>query len=215
MKAERLHLNRRFYDEFIASWDEETSRLFQYLKDSGLTENSYIIVTADHGEIFERGDLGHVTKMIYDPLVHVPLLISSPGQTTREDVHTFTSSVDILPTIAHLTGNPIPEWVEGRLLPTLGGEVDEGRSIFSMDAKFNSSFGPIVNYSMSLTRNTHRLTYYCYPKDDYQRFEFYDLAADPQELKDLYPSSPALSLEMKDELLQTIEDANKSFRGEG
>jgi hypothetical protein len=68
---------------------------------------------------------------------------------------------------------------------------------------------------MSLTRSNHRLTYYCYPKDDYQKFEFYDLVADPQELKDLYPSSPALSIEMKDELLQTIEDANKSFRGEG
>jgi arylsulfatase A-like enzyme len=208
-------LNRRYYDEFIASWDQETERLYQYLQDSGLMENSYIIITADHGELFERGELGHVSKVLYDPIFHVPLIISRPGQTSREDVHTLTSSVDLLPTIAHLTGNPIPDWSEGRILPNLGGEADEGRSIFSMDAKFNSSFGPLVNYSMSLTRDQHRLMYYCYPKDHYQKYEFYDLATDPQEMKDLYPSGPALSVEMKDELLQKVEDANASFRSEG
>lgn len=212
--VEKLHRNRRYYDEFIASWDREVSRLFQYLEASGLMETSYIILTADHGELFERGDLGHVTKLIYEPLIHVPLLISRPGQTAREDVHTLTSSVDLLPTLAHLTSNPIPDWTEGRLLPTLGGEPDEGRAVFSMDAKFNSSFGPLVNYSMSLTRGSHRLTYYCYPKDDYQNFEFYDLAADPQEMNDLYSSSPAFALEMKDELLQSVEEANKRLRSE-
>ena len=215
ISLEKLQLNQRFYDEFIASWDHETERLYQYLKDSGLMENSYIIITADHGELFERGESGHVTKLLYEPIIHVPLMVLSPGQTTRQDVHTVTSSVDLLPTIAHLTGNPIPDWSEGGILPNLGGEADEGRSIFSMDAKFNSSFGPLVNYSMSLTREGHRLTYYCYPKDHYQKYEFYDLATDPQELKDLYPSSPALSAEMKDELLQKVEDANAAFRSEG
>ena len=212
-KPERIHLNRRYYDEFIASWDHEVARLFQYLKDSGLTKNSYIIITSDHGELFERGEVGHWTRLIYDPVIHVPLMVLSPGQTARQDVHAITSSLDILPTIAHLTGNPIPDWAEGRLLPNLGGEADEGRSIFAMDAKSNSSFGPLVNYVMTLTRNRHRLTYYCYP--DYQTYEFYDLEADPLEMKDLYDSSPALAVEMQDELLQKVEDVNKPFRSEG
>ena len=210
-----LHINRQYYDEFIASWDHEVARLFQYLSESGLMENSYVIVTADHGEMFERGELGHITKLIYDPLIRVPLVISRPGQTVREDVHTPTSSVDLLPTIAHLTGNPLPEWSEGKLLPRLGGDADEERSVFSMDAKFNSSFGPLVNYSMTLTRGHHRLTYYCYPKDNYQKYEFYDLDADPEELNDLFTSSPTLALEMKDELLQRVESSNESFRREG
>lgn len=214
MNTVSLRVNRRSYDEFIASWDQEVGRLFAYLKDSGLTETSYIILTSDHGEMFERGELGHVTKLIYDPLIHVPLIISRPGQIAREDVYTPTSSVDVLQTIAHLTGNLIPEWSEGKLLPNLGGEADEERSVFSMDAKFNSSFGPLVNYSMSLTRGHHRLTYYCYPKDNYQKYEFYDLGADPEELRELYSSSPALALEMKDELLQKVADANASFRRE-
>ena len=211
-KLEKLHLHRRFYDEFIASWDYETARLFHYLENSGLTKNSYIIVTADHGELFERGDLGHITKLIYDPVVHVPLMISSPGQTQREDVNTLTSSVDLLPTIAHLTGNPIPGWVEGKLLPRLGGEEDEHRSIFSMDAKMNSSFAPLHNYSLSITRDRHRLMYYCYPKENYQKYEFYDLDADPEEMSNLYSSQPTLAKEMQEELLQKIEEVNKPFQ---
>jgi arylsulfatase A-like enzyme len=214
-KPEKLQLERQYYDEFIATWDAEVARLFQYLEESGLAGNSYIIVTSDHGELFERGELGHWTPTLYDPVTHVPLIISSPGQTARQDVHTPTSSIDLLPTIAHLTGNPIPDWAEGRLLPQLGGEGDEGRSIFSMDAKTNSSFAPLVNYSMSLTRDRHRLTYYSYPRDDYEKFEFYDLASDREELKDLYPASPSLAADMRDELLQKVLDVNKPFERNG
>ena len=211
-KLEKISLQRRFYDEYISNWDAEVARLFQYLKESGLTENSYIIITADHGEMFERGEIGHATRLLYDPVIHVPLMVLSPGQTHREDVYTYTSSVDLLPTIAHLTGNPPPAWAQGTLLPGLGGVEDMGRSIFSMEARTNSSFGPLQRFSISLTRDGHRLVSYNYPNLDYQDFEFYDLQTDPQELKNLYPASPALALDMKAELLQKIEEVNAPYR---
>jgi arylsulfatase A-like enzyme len=207
-----LRKQRRLYDEYMASWDHEVARLFQFLKEAALTENSYIFVTSDHGEIFERGELGHWTPLLYDPVVHVPLVVSRPGQKRREDIHTFTSSVDILPTAAHLSGNPIPAWSEGKLLPGLGGVNDGGRSVFSIDAKTNSSFSPIVNFSASVTRDDHRLVYYNYPTGDYNTFEFYDLNADPHELNNLYAALPALSMEMRDELLQKIEEVNRPYR---
>ena len=215
LAAEKLHLERQYYDEFMATWDQEVGRLFQYLKESGLTGNSYIILTSDHGEMFERGELGHWTPLLYDPVTHTPLIISSPGQAARQDVYSPTSSVDLLPTLAHLTGNPAPNWVEGKLLPGLGGEADEGRSIFSMDAKSNSSFGPLRNFSMTLTRDRHRLMCFSYPKDQYEEFEFYDLDADPEELKDLFPSQPALAKEMQAELLEKIHTVNRPFERNG
>lgn len=215
VKLEKLRLHHRYYDEFIANWDSEVSRLFRYLKVSGLTENSYIIITADHGDLFERGELGHKTRLLYDPVVHVPLIVMKPGQSRPEDVYTYTSNVDLLPTLAHLTGNPIPGWVEGKLLPTLGGDDDEKRSIFSMDARTSSSFAPLTNFSISLTREHHRLIYYSYPKNGYVHYEFYDLDADPQEMKDLYPSMPALASEMQDELLQKISEVNEPFQRNG
>jgi arylsulfatase A-like enzyme len=69
---------RQFYDEYLASWDAETGRLFDYLRDSGLLERSYVIITSDHGEIFERGEMGHFTPLMYDPVMHSPLIISTP-----------------------------------------------------------------------------------------------------------------------------------------
>jgi arylsulfatase A-like enzyme len=212
---EKLDLERQYYDEFILSWDQEVGRLFRYLQESGLRDNSHIFVTSDHGEMFERGELGHWTPLLYDPVVHIPLVVTSPGQTARRDVHANTSNVDPLPTIAHLTGHPIPDWAEGELLPGLGGEVDAGRSIYSMEAKTNSSFGPLRHFSMSLTRDRHRLMYYSFPKDQYEKYEFYDLGADPDELHDLYPNGPALAKEMQDELMQKVADVNRPFQHEG
>jgi hypothetical protein len=206
-----LQIQQRNYDEYIASWDQEVTRIFQYMEDSGLTENSYIFITSDHGELFERGDLGHWTKMIYDPVIHVPLVVRKPGQQGRDDVHTITSSVDLMPTIAHLTGSPIPDWAEGKLLPKLGGTEDDSRSIFSMDAKTNSSFGPLRNYSISLTRDRHRLVHYNYPRDKYEKYELYDLEGDSDELRDLYPAFPSIARQMKDELQQKILDVNRPF----
>ena len=57
----------------------------------------------------------------------------------------------------------------------------------------------------------HRLLYYSYPRDHYEKYEFYDLEADRNELKDLYPSRPSLAEAMQDELMQKIFEVNKPF----
>ena len=212
--APKLQEHRQYYDEFLASWDAEVERLFEYLKQSGLTENSYIFITSDHGELFERGELGHWTKTIYDPLIHVPLMILQPGQAQRRDIHTMTSSLDLMPTIASLTANPIPEWAQGTLLPGLGGVEAEHRSFFAMDAKMNSSFAPLRNYVMSLTRDGHRLVRYSYPKEHYESYEFYDLDTDPEEMRDLYRDHPSLALKMRAELREKIDEVNRPYRRE-
>jgi len=201
--------SREKYDEYLASWDDEVGRLFDYLEDSGMLDRSIVIITSDHGEMFERGVSGHTTPLIYNPLVRVPLIISMPGQAQRVDVHTNTSCIDIPPTIAHLAGNPIPDWGEGELLPGLGGKENDRRSIYVLDAKENSAFAALSRYSVSLTKGRFRLTHYNYPS--YQSFEFYDLEADPGELQDLYPSNPAMALEMQRELLDKINDVNRPY----
>jgi arylsulfatase A-like enzyme len=171
-------------------------------------ERSYVVLTADHGELNERGERGHFTSLIFDPLIHVPLIVFQPGQNQRKDVYTSTSSVDVLPTLAHLLGKPVPDWVEGELLPGFGGDENLERSIYSMDAKTNASFAPLTQTSISLTKNQHRLTYYAYQDD--QQFEFYNLEEDREELHDLYPSLPALARRMKAELLQKLDEINRS-----
>ncbi len=208
--AKEMIQNRLRYDQYLASWDAEFARLLDHLEISGLLEKSVVIITSDHGEMFERGEIGHNTFLLSDAVTHVPLLISLPGQTDRRDIHAFTSSVDLLPTIASLVGAEPPPWAEGRPLPGLGGVEDAERGIYAIDAKTSSSFSEFKQFSISLMKQGHRLIHYQYPF--HSGFEFYNIEDDPEEMNDLYPSGPLLAKRMKEELLQTIEDFNRPYR---
>jgi arylsulfatase A-like enzyme len=208
--TDEMLASRLRYDQYLATWDAEFARLLDELEASGILEKSIVVITSDHGELFERGEIEHNTFLLSSPVVHVPLLISLPGQTERKDVRAFTSNVDILPTLVSLVGAPAPSWTEGRLLPGLGGEADPDRSIYSIDAKTASSFSSFEHYSISLTKQRHRLIYYQRP--EYSGFEFYNMDNDPEELHDLFPSAPSLAKQMKQELMQKIEEFNAPYK---
>ncbi len=65
--------------------------------------------------------------------------------------------------------------------------------------------------SVSLTKNNQRLTYYTYP-NEWQGFEFYDLVDDPGELQNLYGQQPKAAVDMKEELMQRLSEANAPFQ---
>jgi arylsulfatase A-like enzyme len=207
-ETRRLH-----YDQYLASWDAELARLLDYLWVSGILDDSYVIITSDHGEMFERGVVGHMTPLIYDPSAHVPLIISMPGQNQRVGVRTPTSSIDLLPTVASLAGLTVPPWASGRLLPELGETSDPGRSIFTIDAKSNSAFAALDSVSVSLTKDEYRLTYYHYPDQDYEGFELDNLLDDPEELRDVFQKGVPAATTLKDELLHELQGANLAFHG--
>lgn len=207
----RLNNRRQNYDEFIANVDAEFGRLISMLENRDLLENSYVVVTSDHGESFERGVEGHVTDLLYEPLTHIPLLISTPGQTTRQDVYTPTNNVDLLPTLLHVTGHPVPSWTEGALLPALGGIEDMNRSTFTVEAKINPAYAPLTKATVAMVKGNYKLIYYTgYEAED--SFEAYDLENDYEELDDLYPALPSFVKTMKDELLEKLDSVNAKVR---
>jgi arylsulfatase len=212
---EFLNEQRRFYDEYIAFVDAEFGRFVDFLDRSGVLEDTYFIVTSDHGQLFEREIHGHVTSTLYEPLIHIPLLISKPGQKEREDVLTPTSSVDLLPTLAHIAGKPFPDWCEGQILPTFHQTNPEsGRSIYTVEAKMNPKSTSLKVGTVSIMKDRYKLVHYFgyeAKKDDY---EFYDLENDPEELEDLYPSRGKLATELKAELLAKLYDVNRAFEDE-
>ncbi len=205
-------LNRRTnYDEYIANVDAEFGKLIDSLTEKGLLENSIILITSDHGQLFERGIHGHTTPLLFDPVIHVPLLVSLPGQVFRQDVYTPTSNVDILPTLMKLTGNEIPDWCEGKVLPTLGGGDDPERSIYSVEAKSNQAFSPLSHVTVAMRKNNNKLIYYSgYSAEPW--FELYDMEADPEELTDLYSLKPSIAPALMDELLSSLDHANQLKR---
>lgn len=201
---------RRGYDEYVASLDWEFGRLMDAMEEAGIFENSYVVVTSDHGEMFERGEKAHATVLLYDPVVHIPLMISAPGQQSRGDVYAPTHAVDVLPTLLQLAGKPIPASSEGKLLPGLGGVEDMERSSFIVEAKNTPAFQPFKKATIAMQKGHYKLIYYTgYESED--TFELYDLDADIEELDDLYPAQPAFVKHMKEELLESLFAANKPY----
>ena len=206
-----LRKYRREYDEFIADLDAEFGRIISDLERSGALQNSYVIVTSDHGEMFERGELGHATALMYAPVTHIPLVISAPGQASRSDFHSLTSNIDLLPTVLKIAGKKIPEWIEGRLLPGFGEDEDSTRSIFPLMGKDNAAFQPIKHATFVMIKGGYELLYYTgYPGHDDQ-FELYHLDEDPRELQNLFSKDITTASHMKDELLEAVHAANRNF----
>ena len=188
------------YDENLAYADAEFGRLFDAMVQNGILGNAIVIVTADHGKLFERGIVGHVTPTLYEPLLHIPLLISVPGQTQRKDIHSHTSCVDILPTLASLTGQPAPEWAEGTVLPGFGDEpVQNGTSVFAVEAKSSPKQGALNKATVAMIKENYKLIYYRgYPKTPAP--ELYDLSNDPEELQDLAGTKPSIAGDLQQEI---------------
>lgn len=206
---EDLKLHRRNYDEFLADLDAEFGRLISDLERAGALENTYVIVTSDHGEMFERGEVGHASALMYAPVTHIPLLISAPGQRTRRDFYSLTGNIDLLPTLLHIAGAPIPSWAEGKLLPGLGGTGDPSRSLFPMAAKDNPAFQRLERATFTLIKGDYELFYFTgYPRRA-DSFELYHLQEDPDELQDLFSKDITVASRMKDELLEAIRRANR------
>jgi arylsulfatase A-like enzyme len=197
------------YDEYIASIDFEFGRLIDQLEQDGTLDNSYVCLTADHGESFERGTQGHTTPLLFEPLIHIPLMVSAPGQQERVDVYAPTNSVDILPTLASIAGQAIPEWCEGQALPGLGGSLDTQRVTFTVETKSTPTWGSMDKASVAMRQNKYKLVYY--KGHDYNFFELYDIDSDPEELENLYEKLPAVAKVMQEELLYRFNLANQPY----
>jgi len=214
LPPETLYEYRKHYDEYIANVDFEFGKMMDAFEKVGILENSYIVVTSDHGQLFERGEFSSGTYLLYDPVIHIPLLISSPGQEERLDVFSPTSSVDVLPTLLSLAGTDIPGELDRRILPGLGGREDFQRSIFAVEAKANSAFKPLNKATITLMKEGKKLIYYTgYPQYP-EAFELYDLVEDIEETEDLFSKDTVTAARLKEEILDVLARANRPFAGE-
>ena len=203
--------NRRLYDAAIRHVDEEFGRLITRLEADGALENTYVIVTSDHGQLFERGVHGHVTPLMYEGLLHIPLIVRPPGQASRIDVHYPTSNVDLAPTILELAGRSSPPGIEGLFLPYLGGRTQAYRSIFSMESRNTPAFRPMQEATLVHQKGPRKLIQYQGYADFADQIEYYDLTQDPEERRNLAPDHPNAADDLIAELSQELKRANAPF----
>jgi choline-sulfatase len=211
---ERSLKKRKLYDEFILYVDREFGRFFDLLETSGLLKNTWVILTSDHGEMFERGINGHTTPVLYDPVVRIPLIIFEPGRKIRLDVHTPTSAVDVLPTLLYVTGQSPANWTEGIVLPPYSNAYpDADRSVYILEARKTEKYKPLTIATTALVKNEHKLMYF-FGYDELgeeKRIELYDVENDPEELNNLYSVKRETAKEMLHELKTKLAEVDEPY----
>ncbi len=178
------------YDSAVAFTDDRIGRLLRHLEELGLSSNTVVVVTSDHGDGFgEKGLASH--GYLYDFNLLVPLIIALPGGAggglrVAEQVR----SVDVVPTILDLLDLPVPapSEIDGTSLR----ELLEGRS--SGAAREAWSYAASSNRGISVrlaNRQKYILNHTPWPPLQ-GREELYDLTADPAEERDLSATGPRL-----------------------
>lgn len=112
---DRIHLEqwRRGYYAQVTSIDWNFGRLLNALDTSERSNNTIVVFTSDHGEMF--GAHGRRAKNIfYEEACRIPLLIRWPGHIPPGSTSdTCLSTVDLMPTLLTMLQRPCPDDVEG------------------------------------------------------------------------------------------------------
>ena len=176
------------YNGEIASTDSAVGKLLDELRARKLFDESLIIVVADHGEALgEHGERGHGI-FLYDPTIHVPMLMKMPRQRSAgRKVESRVSLVDVMPTLLQVAGQGVPKVVQGEsLLPLIYSAPAKAES--DRPAYAESEY-PHNAYGWSPLRSLRSGKYLFI---DAPRPELYDALNDPSEEHDLLPTSKAV-----------------------
>lgn len=173
---------REKYRAMLGLVDLQIGRLIDALHSRGLWDRTIVVFVSDHGEgLGEDPRLPeHHGRVLYNPLVHVPLAIRLPGQPGRR-VDDPVSVLDITPTLLQLVGAPLPAGLHGHsLLPYLLPGAPASLRSLTRPLVLNESdqYGVIVWPYKLLVRPADNLT------------ELYDLSDDFAERNNLAETTP-------------------------
>ena len=167
----------------------------------GWDDDTDIIYTTDHGEL--QGDFGMLFKGPYhvNALTQVPLVWrpAPASPITSTEIMDPVGHVDIAPTILSRAGLTIPQWVQGRVLPTQPGEAGCDRTFTEWRDSYDNN--DITMKSM-VTRDVLITKYEATNRYDGSEGELYDLNEDPHQWHNLWddPNYTPLRSDLLDEM---------------
>jgi arylsulfatase A-like enzyme len=169
------------YYGIISQIDDAIGRVIRYLETQGLTGDTLIICTTDHGDAAGSHRLMDKHYVMYEEETHVPLVIRwdrviEPGGGNDDFISHF---LDLPVTLLELLDLPVPEDYQGiSFLPQLRGEPTEHPREFAFSSYNGQQFGL---YCQRMIRD--RRYKYVWNATDVD--ELYDLENDPYEMYNL------------------------------
>jgi arylsulfatase A-like enzyme len=215
----------RSYFGTITHVDVEIGGILNTLKQLGLSENTIVVFSSDHGaQMLEHGIMDK--NCFFEASVRVPFIVAWPGQIKPGNHAELIETIDLLPTLFELAGLPEPQSFQGRSFAPL--VADRGRDYVSHEAIFSENVIPEVITDSAVEMpfekgrgvagirhpdakmvRTQRWKYNYYPEG---YAELYDLDVDPTEQINLAgrPEQRDVEAEMKDRLLKWLTTADES-----
>ncbi len=202
LTSEEMDHIEALYDGEVAYCDEHVGRVLEELDRLGLTENTLVVLTSDHGEEFwDHGGVMH-GHTLYEECVRVPLILRFPGRLPQGvRLESRVRLLDVVPTICELLQVESPEEVQGTsMLPLLEAPGRSDRPVYAEALLY---FGEKKSVEVGAYKLVKTLAT--------DRYELYNAAQDPEETANLAVLYPTLrdSLAV---LLDAWQDSSEALR---
>ncbi|MCA9191927.1 MAG: sulfatase-like hydrolase/transferase [Planctomycetales bacterium] len=171
--AAAVQLHRQEYYALITHLDTQIGRILDALETSGQADNTYIVMTADHGlACGQHGLLGK--QSMYEHSMKAPLLVAGPGIPRDKRISAPVYVQDFMATALDWADVSDTEDVEFRsLLPLIAGVRSQ---------QYSTIYGAYeMNRQRMIRSGNYKLIYY--PQAD--KYLLFNVASDPYELEDL------------------------------
>ena len=151
----------------ITLTDMNLGRVLTALDRLGLSMNTVVCYTADHGDMqwqFQRFGKG----VMFEGATHIPLMLRAPARVPQGMVRSeVVEHVDLYPTFCELLGAPVPRTVQGHsLLPLIEGRAEDWPNTAFIEQ----------NRQVTVVHGRYKCTF-----AQAKPGELYDLRTDPQE----------------------------------
>lgn len=184
MSERQTRLARAAYWGLVSTLDEMIGRILDRLEALGLSEDTLVVYSSDHGDHVGERDLWW-KHTFYEESVKVPMILSLPGVVPEGGVsQDVVSLVDLAQTMVEaMGGTPLPE-ADGRSFwaRATGGDVPWDDRVFSeycYDAVPDWTGGETVEARMVRDKRYKLIHYAGHPP------LLFDLETDPEERRNL------------------------------
>jgi len=187
---------RAHYLAQLSYMDKEIGKLLQTLEDAGISDNTIIVYVSDNGgstPIYaNNGPLRGSKYLLLEGGIRIPMIVSWPGKFKKGQISdNVVSTMDILPTIANLTGANVPSHVDGIDITDLLTGADD--SIEHKTLVWDTGHETAVRQGKWKLKTATDDQYAKYEMVDIKLGTFlYNLEEDPGETNDLSKKHPEI-----------------------